>query len=75
MHYKRESILKFTKIRLSVCLFVCPIFSPSSRGPILNLITFLESLHHGDAYKTICSTLKAEIKKKLEWKLFFQVEM
>ena len=77
-HYVERSlvsILKFTKICLSVCLYVCPIFSPPSHGPISNLITFLESLHHGDANKIICSTLKAEIKKKLAWKLFFQVEM
>ena len=66
-----QSILKFTKIRLSVCLYVCPIFSPPSHGPISNLITFLESLHHGGANKIICSPLKAEIKKKLACKLFF----
>ena len=65
------SILKFTKIRLSVCLFVCPIFSTPYRGPISNLITFLESLHHRGANKIICSPLKAEIKKKLACKLFF----
>ena len=58
-----------------VCLSVCPIFSPPSHTPISNLITFLESLHHGSANKIICSPLKAKIKKKLAWKLFFQVEM
>ena len=58
-----------------VCLFVCPIFSPPSRSPILNLFTFLESLHHGSANKIICSLLKVVIKKKLACKLFSQVKM
>ena len=80
-HNPMKSIEIYIKIHenpsvcLSVCMYVCPIFSPPSHGPISNLITFLESLHHGDANKIICSTLKAEIKKKLAWKLFFQVEM
>ena len=58
---------KFTKIRL----FVCPNFSPPSHIQILNLITFLESLHHGGANEIISSPLKAKKEKKLACKLFF----
>ena len=63
--------IDFCHFCLFVCLFVCPFFSPPSHGPISNLITFLEFLHHGSANKIVCSPVEAKIKKKLARKLFF----
>ena len=62
---KRSDLFNiYIKIHVSqsVCLFVCPFFSPPSRCPISNLSTDLESLGHRGANKNIYKTIEAEIK-------------